>query len=82
MRSDINIVNFDIFKPLYSFLFKTDLVWCFSTAPGNYAVRDRNGSSPFIQSFCKEIQKKKRQTISQEITNYITKYLNVQLHIQ
>ena len=58
----------------YSLLFQTDVVCCFSTAPGNYAVRDREGSSPFIQSFCKEIQKKKRQTVFQEIINY--KYLN------
>ena len=53
-------------KIIDQFFDKTDLIICYATATGNYAIRDRSGSSPFIQAFCNEINRKKRQNIFQE----------------
>ena len=39
----------------------------YATAPGNPALRDsKTGLSSFIDELCKELQRKKRQTIQQE----------------
>lgn len=56
-----------------SFIHKTDLICCFATAPGNYAVRDSQGS-PFIQTFCREVKMKRKQSVFQE--NHSIEYEN------
>ena len=67
------ITNFDkIFETWLrlSFAVQSDLIICYSTSPGNYAVRDSTGSSPFIQAFCNEMKTDKRQNVFQVPRNH------------
>ena len=38
-----------------SFQLKADMITCFATAPGNFALRNRQNGSPFIQFLCHEL---------------------------
>ena len=54
-----------IYERIFKIEVKADMLICYATASGNYAIRDRSGSSPFIRSFCDELKREPGESIFQ-----------------